>query len=174
LNRGFTLIEMVITLAVAMILIAIAVPSFTSLIASNRLTTAVNEMVDASNVARMEAIKRNTSTQLCSDSATINTTDAWGTLCGTSTGAIVAMNGTTAILVRAAPAGLTMPIQLSGDLQALRYNAQGIASAVGSSAPYGGKVAVICTTSISKNNQATITMTAGSVLVVSLSSGACP
>jgi len=48
-----------ITVAIAGILAAVAMPSFTNLIISNRLTTYNNELVSALNLARSEAIKRN-------------------------------------------------------------------------------------------------------------------
>ncbi len=57
-NKGFTLIELMVTIAVAGILAAIAVPSFKSTIQNNRLTTGANELVTALNLARSEAIKR--------------------------------------------------------------------------------------------------------------------
>lgn len=57
-NRGFTLIELMITISIAAILMAIAIPSFTSTIRSTRLTTQANEFVTSLNLARSEAIKR--------------------------------------------------------------------------------------------------------------------
>lgn len=56
--RGFTLIELMITVAVGTILLTMAVPSFNSLIRDNRLTTQANEFISALNLARSEAIKR--------------------------------------------------------------------------------------------------------------------
>lgn len=58
--QGFTLIELMVTIAVAAILLAIATPSFTSIINSNRLTGAANEMVATLQAARMEAVRLNT------------------------------------------------------------------------------------------------------------------
>ncbi|EGW21555.1 hypothetical protein Mettu_0321 [Methylobacter tundripaludum SV96] len=57
-NSGFTLLELMITIAIAGILVGVAIPSFTSIIASNRLTAYANELVTALNLARNEAVKR--------------------------------------------------------------------------------------------------------------------
>jgi prepilin-type N-terminal cleavage/methylation domain-containing protein len=45
LQAGFTLIELVMTMAIAGILISIAIPSFTSVITSTRMTSGTNELV---------------------------------------------------------------------------------------------------------------------------------
>ncbi len=57
-NEGFTLLELMITLAIAAILFAMALPSFKGSIRSNRLTTITNELIASLNLARSEAIKR--------------------------------------------------------------------------------------------------------------------
>ncbi|WP_222564080.1 GspH/FimT family pseudopilin [Novilysobacter antarcticus] len=64
-SKGFTLIELMVTIAVAAILLAIATPSFTSLINSSRLTSSANEMVATLQTARMEAVRRNTRINVC-------------------------------------------------------------------------------------------------------------
>lgn len=57
-SLGFTLIELMVTIAIAAILLGVAIPSFTSVIISNRLTASTNEFVTSLNLARSEAIKR--------------------------------------------------------------------------------------------------------------------
>lgn len=57
-SSGFTLIELMVTISIAAIFIGVAVPNFSSSIASNRLTTNANEFVTALNLARSEAVKR--------------------------------------------------------------------------------------------------------------------
>lgn len=58
-SQGFTLIELLIVLSIIGLTLAIAVPSFQSLIASNRLTTSANSLVSALQLAKSEAIKSN-------------------------------------------------------------------------------------------------------------------
>lgn len=55
---GFTLIELIITVAIAAIVLAIGIPSFKETILQNRLTTYTNQLIGAINLARSEAIKR--------------------------------------------------------------------------------------------------------------------
>ena len=175
---GFTLVELMITLVVVLVLIMIAVPSFRTITLSNKLTTTANDVVGAINIARMEAIKRNASTQLCSNSASGNSSDpsssALGGGCGTKTGAVYALNGTAPVQVLAGTVGITSPIQLNGDMTALRFTAQGLGRKVGETTPYGKTVADICTSQMSTNNHRVIMMTAGSILETKTISGDCP
>ena len=67
-SRGFTLVELVITLAVAAILLTLAVPNFSQFVKNNRLITQANDFVTALNVARSEAIKRGDRVTLCKSS----------------------------------------------------------------------------------------------------------
>jgi type IV fimbrial biogenesis protein FimT len=57
-NRGFTVLELMVTLAVAGVLVTVGVPGFTEIVRNNRVTAQTNELVTAINLARSEAIKR--------------------------------------------------------------------------------------------------------------------
>ncbi|QRP65050.1 GspH/FimT family pseudopilin [Rhodanobacter sp. FDAARGOS 1247] len=173
-QRGFTLVELMITLTIAVVLLMIAVPSFKNLTLSNKLTTSANDIVHAISVARMEAIKRNSSTQLCSDSSSANSSTDLGKACGTETGAVWAMSGTGVSQVLAGAPGLVAPLQLKGNATALSFTAQGLARKVGTTTLYEGTVADICTSQMTSSNHRVITMTAGSILATTTTSGTCP
>lgn len=62
--RGFTLVEMAITVAVLAILVSVALPSFQGLIMAQRVRAAASELHASLILARSEAIKRNASVTL--------------------------------------------------------------------------------------------------------------
>lgn len=63
--RGFTLIELMITVVVLAILLAIGVPSFREFYLNNRITSQINMLHSHLLLARSEAVKRNRLTQVC-------------------------------------------------------------------------------------------------------------
>ncbi len=80
-DRGFALIELLITIVVATILLAIGVPSFQEFSKNSRISGQSNNLVISIQVARNEAIKRGTGAVLCAstDQATCSGNDDWST-----------------------------------------------------------------------------------------------
>jgi type IV fimbrial biogenesis protein FimT len=64
-QRGFTLLELLITLVVAAIVLSAGIPSFDAFLATNRMAAAANNIVSSVHAARSEAIKRRTTITWC-------------------------------------------------------------------------------------------------------------
>lgn len=71
-QRGFTLVELIITVIVAAVLAAIAVPNMSIFIKNNARAARLNSMVTALNYARAEAVHRNTRVTLCKSAGFAN------------------------------------------------------------------------------------------------------
>ena len=67
-TKGFTLIELMVTLAVAAIVLGIAVPSFNTQILNNRSIALGEDFATALNFVRSEAVKRGGRVSLCASS----------------------------------------------------------------------------------------------------------
>ena len=65
MSIGFTLVELMVTVAVAAILVTVAVPAFTSLIRDMRVNTAVNTFLASVHFARSEAARRGVRVAVC-------------------------------------------------------------------------------------------------------------
>ena len=62
LNRGFTLVELLVTMAIAAILLAIAVPSINRLLDTIAIRSACSSFADSLSLARAEGIRRSAGT----------------------------------------------------------------------------------------------------------------
>ena len=76
-NRGFTLIELMVTVGILAIVAAIAAPSFDSSIRNMRINGTADQLISAMSLARVEAVKRGAPVTLCpsSDGLTCSGTD---------------------------------------------------------------------------------------------------
>jgi type IV fimbrial biogenesis protein FimT len=78
---GFTLLDLITTLTVLGILVAVGVPSFSSAIRNNRIAAGTNELVTALTFARSEAMKRGDTVTACpsTDGDACAASDDWST-----------------------------------------------------------------------------------------------
>ena len=75
-NHGFTLIELIVTLAVVAIVLVTGIPALNQMTDNNRLVSQINSIAGSLSLARSEAIKTGSVVTVCasSDSATCNVT----------------------------------------------------------------------------------------------------
>jgi len=80
-EKGFTLIELMVTLAIGFILLAVGIPAVGSLIGNNQITTQANKFTKSIVLARSEAVKRRVPVVICSstDQATCAESNDWST-----------------------------------------------------------------------------------------------
>ncbi len=169
-DAGFTLLELIVTIAVASIILGIAVPSFRAMSINNRLATQANDIVGAINLARSEAIKRNRSVSLC------RVRDGNDTTCETSSGIwtdwIIRAN--TGEIVRRGRIdrygnALTMRSTLVNDHAV--FSSDGLVRTGGVLA--NDREFTICFADGGANNRRVITMGAGSRISTVSETGAC-
>lgn len=67
-HRGFTLVELLVTMAIAGILLAIGVPSMTQFLSDRAAAANAEEFAEAVRFARSEAMKRGRSVYICASS----------------------------------------------------------------------------------------------------------
>jgi type IV fimbrial biogenesis protein FimT len=64
-NDGFTLIELMVTVALVAVIVTIAAPSYQQFIIDSRMTSQTNDFLTHLQFARSEAVKRNTTVTMC-------------------------------------------------------------------------------------------------------------
>lgn len=81
-HSGFSLLELLTTISVLAVIVAIALPSMRDMVVGNRLSSNVNSFIGLINYARSEAIARNQDVMVCPKTAgatTCASTTSWNT-----------------------------------------------------------------------------------------------
>lgn len=78
-QSGFTLIEMLVVLAIIVIITTSAIPGFQSFIQNNRMSTTTHQFVTSLNLARSEAVKLGKRVTVCksNNSSTCVSSNGW-------------------------------------------------------------------------------------------------
>lgn len=130
-NYGFTLIELIVTLAVVSIVLLTGIPMLNQMTTSNRLVTQINNIAGSLAVARNESIKRGQSITLCgsTDGATCNTSNwesGWIVFTDADNNAVLNSTSETMLkIVGQFSGGSTLRLSGSDSASILRYRSNG-------------------------------------------------
>lgn len=129
-GQGFTLIELIVTLAVAAILVAVALPAMQHVINANRLNGQAEELTSAFQLARSEAIRTAASVTICGseNGTSCADTDDWARLIIVGRNNLASDGGTEVATVYR---DVTLPegIQLSGPAAGVVFRPTGLSAA---------------------------------------------
>lgn len=138
-QKGFTLLELMMTLFIGAIILSFAVPSFSSMIANNRAISESNLIVSTLHLARSESIKRTINVSVCSrslprttpETCAISTNWANGILLFTDDSGTAGEFDVTDILIHAKD---SLPSQgiLTATVNNIQFSPNGMAQAVAS------------------------------------------
>lgn len=164
-GQGFTLIELMVTVAVLGILAAVAAPSMISFVNANRLGGTAGEMTASLQVARSEAIRRNARVTVCSssDGASCSGTTDWSRwiVIGQDN-----VSGGTDVIRDETSTGA---MQVSGPAAGIRFSPSGLAAAEES------LVVCIPTDRPSENQRVLQVLVSGSIIATrNNGGGTCP
>ena len=165
--RGFSLIELMVTIAVVAILAVVAMPSLVSVVNGNRLTAQANEVMASLQQARMEAIRRNRSVTVCrsTDGTTCAGAGRWNRWITVATGGEVLRVNT-----------VKAPLQVTGQAASIIYRADGLARAAAGGVLTDNVITVCIPTTTPATNRRAVSMVSGSRISITSSdgAGACP
>ncbi len=162
--RGFTLLELMVTVAVLAIVSAIAIPGFSGLINRDRLTSRANELVATIQYARSEAVRLNGPVMLCpSTDGTSCSGDDWSQL-------IVLAVRSDEVLRQFSGNGKAA---IAADVDDVTFSADGLARD-GGGLLATANITVCLDTTNPADNQRVVQLASGSRVSVQQASGACP
>ncbi|MEH8174989.1 GspH/FimT family pseudopilin [Aeromonas veronii] len=130
-NAGFTLMELMIAIALGVILLGIGIPSLSDLLGSNNLATQEKSLLNHLNYARQQAISNQQTVTLClttinnsvEECVTANQNGATRQIAFIDTNSDQKLNGSETTL--AASPEFPAELAISADAQALRFTPDG-------------------------------------------------
>lgn len=158
-QRGFSLLELMVTVAVLAIIAGAAAPSFRSMMQRSQLTAASNEMLAVFQSARMEALRTNSRVEVCPSSN--------DSTCAGSNWARVIMvahkNGTSTVLRNVELNAAAVSIAPSSNIgtQKIWYLPDGFVRMGSSSAPVHVGTLGMCVSALSGENARNIRLNMG-------------
>lgn len=182
-QHGFNLVELLVTITVLGIGLAMTVPAFTNLTKTNQLSTQASEIQTALNFARIEAIRLNDNVMFCHSAnglvCTAPPLTGWvgwlirgaGPSIGAETGPVLRSG-----IIDPATLKVTSNADLSAALHAIRYNPQGLARFFANNTPLSAQIEVCTSQSNVRENIYSVRFNSGgrSEVVRVNNAGVCP
>lgn len=183
-QSGFTLVELMVAMAVAAILLALSLPSFNSVINSNRLTGAASDLIVSLQAARADAIRYNRRTVLCLSTnanaaipacAANGATNATGWIVFKDANSNGAYDNGTDTLLRVATTHAAIRLLGSTNVQdSIRVIFRSDGLARNNTGVLTGTIAVCILTTMPPQNIRNVSIRGGSIAVVRASGSTCP
>jgi type IV fimbrial biogenesis protein FimT len=156
--------ELMVAIAVLGVLTAVAVPSFTSLLNRNRLTSQSNDLLGAIQYARMEAIRTSSKVTFCGAA-----TDSVAAEASCATGAQpywVVIGKTSGTEKQLRVFAVKEPMNVSTSLAKISFTADGLARDATTKALVTGTITVCMATTNPAQNKRVLTVTTGSRVII--------
>ena len=163
-QRGFTLMELMVSVTVLGVLSALAVPSFTNMINRNRLASQSNELLSAIQYARMEAVRSNANVTFCgADTAAAAAESA----CDDGERSYwVVIGRTGGVEQQLRMFAVKEPMKVSTNLEKITFAADGLARDAATKALVTGEITVCLATSNPAQNKRVLNIASGSRVVI--------
>jgi type IV fimbrial biogenesis protein FimT len=148
-QRGVTLIELMVTMAVLAIGLAVAVPAFSSLIGGNKLSGQVQEIRTALVYARSEAIRLNQPVVFCHSNNNMTCTpvsasgwEGWIVQTAAIANGAPVVPALRSGIFPAAPLKISSDVNLTAAGNSIRFTAQGLARMPLNNTPLSGQIRI--------------------------------
>jgi type IV fimbrial biogenesis protein FimT len=149
-SEGFTIVELMVTIAVAAILVAIATPSLTTFIQNSRETSEANSLVMSLDYARSEAIKEDAPVEVCASADPYTACSGDVAAGGWATGWIVQTTANPPIVLQVMPVlggGNTLSASFNGNnVSEVTFQPNGFVQAAGGANVFKTTYFTLCDT----------------------------
>ncbi|WP_031255978.1 GspH/FimT family pseudopilin [Curvibacter lanceolatus] len=132
LQQGFTLLELLVSIAIVAIMVRLAVPSYQFIINSSRISGELNGLLTSFQFARAEAVRRGLSVTVCSSangtscSSTNNWKSGWLVFVDVNNNASLDAGDT--VLRQQATLASANTVVADNSVSTVRFNREGIAA----------------------------------------------